>query len=223
MKVLSSLIRWFKAKDAQAADAIEQEHEVDFAKQDLESMQRDLRQVTNSMGEVKATLAGLKRDLAEKQRAIANNEGDARSLLDRGKEALAVKVCAEIEAMEAEAEVYRNSIAQQEGMLKTLESKRLQLQQAYKQAQSSLRMMKTMDAVSRASEKIATVKVGDSSSALARFKEREKRLQQRMDKAKAINEMASQDSGETLQQEIDEALGRGKGSSVLARLKKERS
>lgn len=219
MKVLSSIVRWFKAKDEAMSDAIEKEHEVAFAKQDLNAMQKDLAQVTNSMGEVKATLTGLKRDLSDKERIIKNNEDDARSLLDKGKEELALKICAEIEALEAEAEVFRNSIKQQEGMLETLDKKRKQLYQAVKQAESSLRMMKTMDAVARASEKISTVKVGDSKSALSRFKERQNRLQNRLDKAKAINEMENQQNGTSLKSEVDEALGRGKGSSVLARLR----
>jgi phage shock protein A len=219
MKVLSSIIRWFKAKDAEASEAIEQEHEVAFAKQDYEAMQKDLSQVTNSIGEVKATLAGLKRDMADKQRAVSNLESDARSLLERGKEDLATKLCAEIETIEKEIEVYRTSIAQQENMLKTLEEKREQLRQAVHQAESSLRMMQTMDSVARATEKVTSVKVGDTSSALNRFQDRQSRLQKRLDKAKAIQEMATQDAGGTLKTEVDEALGRTKGTSVLERLK----
>ena len=222
MKVLSSIVRWFKAKDSELSDSIEQEHEVAFAKQDLEAMHQDALQVTNSMGELKATLSGLKRDLAERERSITNMENDARALLDLGKEELATKICSEIEEVAAEAEVFRNSITQQEQMLKTLEKKRKQLQNAVRQAESSLRMMKTMDSVARASEKISTIKVGNTSSALSRFQERQKRLERRMDKAKAINEMASQDCGDTLKNEVDDALGRGKGSSILERLKKER-
>lgn len=223
MKVLQSIVRWFKAKDAAAAEAIECEHEVAFAKQDLENMQRDLAQVTNSVGEIKATLAGLKRELLAKERTIANLEEDAKALLDRGKEKLAMKLCADIETVEAEVEVFRNSIQQQENMLQTLGAKRRQLQDAVYQAESSLRMMETMDSVARASEKISTVRVGDSSSALSRFQNRQKRLQQRLDKAKAINELKDEDRGQSLKNEVDSALGRSKGSKVLARLQQKKN
>lgn len=223
MKILESIVRWFKATDDQLSESIEQEHEIAFAKQDLEGMEKDLAEVTNNVGEVKATLAGLKRDLNEKQRGITNSENDARSLLDKGKEELAAKLCTEIETLEGEAKVLRTSIEQQENMLKTLEEKRKKLQDAVHQAESSLRMMQTMDSVARASEKIASVKVGDTTSALGRFKDREQRLQQRMDKAKAINEMVSQESGDSLKVEVDEALGKTKGSETLARLKRERN
>ena len=46
-------------------------------------------------------------------------------------------------------------------------------------------------------------------------------MQRRLDKAKAINEMQDTDSGKALGKEVDEALGRGRGNEVLARLKKE--
>lgn len=219
MKILQTIVRWFKAKDAEMAEKIESEHEVAFAKQDLESMQRDLAKVTNSVGEVKATIAGLKRDLAEKQRMIANLEDDARALLARGKEKLAAKLCADIETLELEAEVFAQSIEQQENMLTTLEKKRRQLQEAVHQAESSLRMMETMDAVARASDKISSVKVGDTASALTRFQNRRQRLQKRLDKAKALAEIQAEERGESLKAEVDAALGRHKGARVLERLK----
>lgn len=223
MKVLASIIRWFKAKDAEVADSIEREHEVDFAKQDLEAMQKDLAQMTNGVGEVKATIAGLKRDLSDKQRMVANLEEDARALLGKGKEDLATKLCQQIEALEAEIEVYKKSVEQQESMLQTLQEKRKKLQEAVQQAESSLRMIQTMDTVARASEKISSVKIGDSSSALNRFQDRQKRVQSRLDQVKAVQEMVGEEKGEALQSEVDQALGRAKGSRVLDRLKKEKS
>lgn len=222
MKALQSLIRWFKAKDTEVSEAIEQEHEVAFARQDVEMMQKDLAQVVNSIGEVKATLAGLKRELSDKQRTMGNLESDASSLLEKGKEEVAKKVCVEIEGLEKEIEVYRHSIEQQESMLTSLDEKRKQLQEAVKQAESSLRMMQTMDAVARATEKVSTVKIGDTSSALNRFQERQGRMQKRLDKAKAISEMSAQSGEAALKSEVDEALGRSKGNSVLERLKKQK-
>ncbi len=220
MKVLQSVMRWFKAKDAKMAEAIEKENEVAFAEQDLDGMRKDFTQVSNNVGEVKASIAGLKRDLLEKKRQTENLESDARALLDKNKESLAVQLCAQIETLEQESQVYESSIAQQENMLKTLEKKRNELKAAVGQAESSLRMMQTMDSVTRASEKISSVRVGNTTSALSRFKNREKRLQSRLDKATAMNEMSVEDSGGGLKNEVDEALGRGQGSSVLARLKK---
>jgi phage shock protein A len=222
MKALASIMRWFKAKDSEVSEAIEREHEVDFAKQDLEAMQKDLAQVTNGVGEVKATIAGLKRDMGDKERMAGNLEEDARALIAKGKEELASKLCQQIEPMEAEIEVYKKTIEQQEAMLHTLQEKRSKLQEAVQQAESSLRMIQTMDTVARASEKISTVKVGESASALTRFQDRQKRVQNRLDQAKAIQEMASEDKGELLQTEVEQALGRSKGASVLERLKKEK-
>lgn len=222
MKMLGSIIRWFKAKDAAVAEKIEKEHELEFARQDLEGMQQDFAQVTNHVGEAKATIVGLKRDLAEKRRMISNLEEDGRALLERGKEELAAKICADIETLENEAKVFDESIAQQESMLQALEERRKQLKEAVYQAESSMRMMETMDSVARASEKISTVKTGDTSSALDRFRQRQSRVQNRLDKAKALAEMGSQERGETLKEEVDDALGRNKGARVLERLKQKK-
>lgn len=218
MKVLSSLFRWIKAKDSSASEAIENSNAVAFAKQDLEKMEKDRDAARDAVATIKAEVARLGRDVHNKKVAIIAKTSDAEALLAKGNEALATQVCAMIEDLEAEIAVLEKSLAQQQALCHQQEQQYHQLNQAVSDAGRSLKMMQTMESVAASTEKASSVKIGDGSSALARFKQREAAVQARLDKAQAASDL-SLPAEEKLEEQVKAVLGDVKGGTVLARLK----
>jgi len=218
MKLLTTAFRWLKAKDAEQSEAIENANAAAFAKQDLEQLEKDRDTARDAVAGIKAEAARLERDVAAKKNAVAAKTADAEALLNAGKEDLATQVCALIEDMEAEIPVLENALLQQRNLCSQQEQQYQQLNQAVSDARRSLRMMQTMEAVAASTEKAASVKIGDGSSALARFKQRESTIRLRLDKAQAASELSAP-AEQRLDDQVKSALGSGKGSSVLARLK----
>jgi len=218
MKLLTTVFRWLKAKDAEKSEAIENANAAAFAKQDLEQLEKDRDTARDAIASIKAEAARLERDVAAKRAAIAAKTADAEALLNAGKEDLATQVCALIENLEAEIPVLDNALLQQKNLCAQQEQQYQRLNQAVGDARRSLRMMQTMESVAASTEKAASVKIGDGSSALARFKQRESTIRLRLDKAQAASELATP-AEQRLDDQVKSALGAGKGSSVLARLK----
>jgi len=218
MKLLTTVFRWIKAKDAETSEAIESANAAAFAKQDLGQLEKDRDAARDAIAGIKAEVARLGRDVAAKKSAIAAKTGDAESLLAAGKEDLAAQVCALIEDMESEIPVLENALTQQRQLCDQQEQQYHQLNQAVSDARRSLRMMQTMESVAASTEKAASVKIGDGSSALARFKEREATVRLRLDKAQAASDLGVP-AEQRLDDQVQAALGSQKGASVLARLK----
>lgn len=219
MKLIASISRWMKAKDADASEKIERGQEVEFAKQDMEKMKKDLAVITSNVGTIKSTITRLRRELTEMQREKEKREKDAVALLEAGNEELAKRHAVRIEALETSIQTTEAAIDQQEGMLATQQAQRKKYMDTVGEAENSLRLMESMDAVAKSTEKITAIKVEGTSNALASFKERQKRIQQRLDKASAIQEIAEEESGDALEKETEAALGRTAGSATLERLR----
>jgi len=218
MKLLTTVFRWLKAKDAEQSEAIENANAAAFAKQDLEKLEKDRDSARDAVAGIKAEAARLERDIAAKKAAVAAKTADAEALLNAGKEDLATQVCALIEDLEAEIPVLDNALLQQRNLCDQQEQQYQRLNQAVSDARRSLRMMQTMEAVAVSTEKASSVKIGDGSSALARFKQRESTIRLRLDKAQAASELSTP-AEQRLDDQVKSALGAGKGSAVLARLK----
>ncbi len=218
MKLVTTVFRWLKAKDAEKSEAIENANAAAFAKQDLEQLEKDRDVARDAIASIKAEAARLERDVEAKKRAVAGKTADAQALLSAGKEDLATQVCALIEDMEGEIPVLENALQQQRGLCSQQEQQYQQLNQAVSDARRSLRMMQTMEAVAASTEKAASVKIGDGSSALARFKQREETIRLRLDKAQAASALSAP-AEQRLDDQVRTALGSGKGNSVLQRLK----
>ena len=218
MKLLGTVFRWIQAKDTETSEAIEDANAVAFAKQDLVQLEKDRDTARDEIASIKAEVARLERDVAAKKAAVAAKTADAQALLDAGKEDLATQICALIEDMEAELPVLEGALAQQLNLCSQQETQYHQLNQAASDARRSLKMMQTMEAVAASTEKAASVKIGDGSSALTRFKKRESTIRLRLDKAQAASEL-SLPVEQRLEDQVKDALGTRKGSSVLARLK----
>jgi len=218
MKLLTTVFRWLKAKDAEQSEAIENANAASFAKQDLEQLEKDRDVARDAVASIKAEAARLERDVEAKKSAVAAKTSDAKALLESGNEELAAKVCALIEGMEGEIPVLEAALQQQQTLCSQQEQQYQRLNQAVSDARRSLRMMQTMEAVAASTEKAASIKIGDGSSALSRFKQREAVIRQRLDKAQAASDLGTPVE-QRLEQQVESALGTGQGASVLARLK----
>lgn len=218
MKVLASVFRWIKAQDAEKSEAIERANAVAFAKQDLEQLEKDRDAARDAVATIKAEMAQLERDVRDKRAAIAAKTADAEALLGRGEEELAARLCGLIEDMEAELPVLEAALERQRELCAQQEAQYQQLNQALAEARRSLKMMQTMEAVARSTEKASSVKIGDGSSALSRFKQREAAVRLRLDKAQAASAL-NVPAERRLEDEVRSKLGGGKGSAVLERLK----
>jgi len=219
MKILSSIKRWIVAKDSEVSDGIERGHEVQFAKQDLDNMKKDLGLLVSNVGTIKTNITKLKRERSEMQEESEQHERDAVLLLKAGREELAERHAGKIESLETGIKNLESSITQQEALLKTQQAQREKLRTSVDEAENSLRMMESMNAVAKSTEKISSVKIPGTDSALARFKERQARIQERLDKAQAIQETLEENASSSLDKETAEVLGKTGGSEVLARLK----
>lgn len=178
-------------------------------------MQKDYQVTIGNVGKVKARVLALDRDIKTEEEEVKQRTADAETLLGQGKEALATRICAKIEAKQQEVDTFKGARKQQKDMLTGLEKTRDQIKDAVDEATNQLKMMKTMQDVTKANESLATVSVSGSKSALASFQERKNKLQARMDESRLINEQQT----DSLEDEIDQALDRSKGSDLLAKLK----
>ncbi|MFQ5647121.1 MAG: PspA/IM30 family protein [bacterium] len=220
MKLLGSIQRWLTAKDSEYSEKIEKGHEVDFAKQDLEKMRQDMSQITKNLGTIKSTIVRLRRESAEYTAAREQHERDALSLMQAGKEGLAQKHAAKIALLEENIGTLAVSIKQQEGLLEGQKSQRDKFAKAISEAENSMKLMESMNAVAQATEKITSVKLPGTTNALASFKDRQRRIQTRLDQAKSLQEYTEESSeGDMLEKETARALGNSKGNEVLARLR----
>jgi len=218
MNVLTSAFKWIKAQSTQAAESIENANAVAFAKQDLERLEKDRDGARDAIAGIKAEVVRLERELNEKKAVVTAKTADAETLLSRGNEDLAKQVCAMIEDVEREISVLEQALDQQKQLASQQEGQYQQLNRAVSDARRSLKMTQTMQAVAASTEKASSVKIGDGSSALARFKKREESVRMRLDKAQAASSL-SVPSEQRLDDQVKAALGSGRGASVLARLK----
>lgn len=213
MKLFKSLVSWGKAKDTELANKLEEKHEVEFAQQDLEAMERDLAAAIKALGDIKARLMGMERDIKEKETEITDRTDKARQLKGKEMTDLALKQCAIIEDVTATVEVLRNSYTDLKAHYETQLENKNKLQSSVEEARRSIKLMKTMRDVAQSNESLTTIKVGGASSALEKFQARKKRLQERLDSSKAI--LDEQSSGDRLDEETEKALGNQKGSSLF--------
>jgi len=213
MKLFKSLVAWGKAKDTELANKLEEKHEVEFAEQDLENMEKDLSAAIKALGDIKARLMGMERDIKEKETEIADRTEKARQLKAKDMMDLAMKQCAIIEDVTATVEVLRNSYTDLKAHYETQLENKNKLQSSVEEGRRSIKLMKTMRDVAQSNESLTTIKVGGASSALEKFQARKKRLQERLDSSKAI--LDEQSTGDRLDEETEKALGNQKGSSLF--------
>jgi phage shock protein A len=213
-KAFKSLLR---AKDRQAADKIESGNVVEFAKNDMEDMQHDLRTVQENVGHIKARIAGLNDDMKVIQEQIDNDTTKAEALMAKGNEDLAQKLCAEVETLTLKLTINKQALDQQNALLKQHEESKSTLEDNIRQCENDLEIMKTQKEVTDANQTLVKVDAGASGSAVQKFAERRKKLNEQLRVSAAMVEETK--APESLSKQADKALGTSPGSALFAKLK----
>lgn len=223
MKVFGAINKWFKAKDQEAAQKIEDSNIVAFAQQDLEQLRAEYNKAVTNCGNIKARMMSLQDEIKEKSEDIQQRTTDAEKLLELGKEELATKQGAVVEGMEKEVTVLKDALAQQEALYVEQEKNKKELLDKLNECETSLKVMKTMDDVQKSNEALTTVDVSSGKSALASFEAREKRMKDKLNASKAIREEQQNGTVKSLDEQTAEALGNKPGSDFIAKLKAKKS
>jgi len=214
--LIKNLGRAGDAKAQKAADEIDSKNSVEFAKQDIGRMKKDLATCNENIGTIKGELAILKDKIKGIKLEIKKHDEDAKALADTN-EALAVKHCEASESMESQLEPLEIARKTQEDLLADQIKTKEELKSAVQQAEADMVTLKAMNDAANANEKLAKINVGSSTSALSEFQRRKEEAKKRLIRAQAIKEESS--GGDSLQEETNAALGLSGGASRLARLK----
>ena len=206
MGLFKTLLKLGKAKSDEAAENIENKNMVSFAKQDITNMEEDLRKARLGLGTVKAKVMGLERDIKAKNQEITERTATVKQLKEAGKVELAKKIWEVVAGLKDEVVVLEGSLTQFQTNYKQQQSNVDKLESNFGQAKRSLQMMKTMDEVKKSNESLSNIDTTGSATSLSRFQERQKKMQEELDKSTAILD-ASQDSSEDLDAQAAAALG----------------
>lgn len=196
------------AKQAEAAEKIEDKNRVAFAKQDIEAVEKQLREARLAVGNMKGRLMGLDRQFKEKKDEAFSREEKAKALKAAEKTDLAMQQWnLRCELME-EAETLQKSRDQLQGTYEKQKANVMELESNLNAMKRSLDRMKTMEEVKKSNETLSAVDTSGSKSALERFKERERKSQQDLDTSTALME-ESADATESLDDATEKALSGG--------------
>jgi phage shock protein A len=220
MALLGALKGFFRVTDRKAAESLENSDPVEFAKNDMEDMKHDMQTVMENLGHIKARMSQLTDDMKDLQDQINNDTNKAQALIAKHTDAtdkLAEQLCKEVEGFQAKLDVLKGAMTQQEGLLTQFEDSKAALEDHMRECQNDLEIMKTQQAVTDANKSLVNVDTGKSGSAVQRFKERRRKLDEQL---RVSSEMVKQaEPSKSLAQQADEALGKTKGSALFASLK----
>ena len=221
MDLLKTLGGWFRARDRQASEKLEQTNIVEFAKNDLEDMNKDLKTVHENIGHIKARIAQYQDDIKELESQIANNTSKAEQLLAKGDpklEELAKQMCTQVESLDQKLAMNKQALEQQEALLIKQRETETSLEEHIQECTNELELMKTQKEVTDANKSLVNVSADASGSAVDKFKARRRKLQEELRVSSAMVE-ETQDHAKTLEEKADAALGIGKGSALFEKLK----
>lgn len=209
-------------KADQAAQAIEDSNPIGYAEDDLKNIRADLVTAQGNVAKMKATEMQVKREIKEledKLKARRTVGSDLKAAVeggDKSKQALLMKVVEDIKSIGDELEPLKASLKQTQIHLKQQEENVEKLRKGKEEAERDLRSMKAMEQVTKSTEALATVNTANTESSLAKFKDRKTKMQMRLDEANALNE--AQSGGDTLDAEIEKAMGNSANDDILASL-----
>lgn len=217
--LFGNIVKLGSAKMQDAADTIDKEHSVDFAKQDIEKMEEDLLKANDNIGEIKGQIAVGEDKIKMIKAKIKKHDEDAKKLKELGDKKsmdLAIQHCDQAELLESQLVPLEEALKQQKQLLEEQTSSRNELKHNVDMAKAQLVTLKAMEDAASANEKMASISISSGKSALAKFKEREEAMKARLVKSRAIKEESSSDS--SLDAATEKALGESGGSSRLTRL-----
>lgn len=200
-------------KADQAAQAIEDADPILFAEQDIKKMSDELKVAQSNVAKMKASKMQIERDMKELQDELKTRKEQGSQLKQAGKTAPLTKVVERIGLLMDELAPLESSLKTTKGYLKQHEDNTIKLKSAVDEATRDLRSLKAMAQVTKSTEALAEVSTAGADSALAKFKERKRKQQNRLDEATAL--METQNAGDDLDEDIDKALGNSKQKDIL--------
>jgi phage shock protein A len=219
MALLKTLGGWFRAKDRVASEKIEDSNIVEFAKNDLEDMEKDYTAVEENIGHIKARISQLNGEIKDINDQISVNTNKATQLVAKKTpeaDSLAQQICGAIEALEKKLEINKQALAQQEGLLTQQEEVKNTLEEHMQECKNELEIMKTQKDVTEGNQTLVDVNAHGSS--VERFKERRKKLEEKLAFSSAMVKQ-TQEHSVSLAEKADKVLGTSKGSALFEKLK----
>jgi phage shock protein A len=196
MGLFGTLLNLGKAKMGEAEEKIEDKNRIAFAKQDIEKAEEELRQARVGLAQTKAAVMGNQRKIKAKEEEIADRTEKAKKLKAANNMELAKKQWSIKCELDQELETLQKSLAQYEGIYKKQESNVAKMSDNLSNMKRFLDRMKTMEEVKKSNNAIAEINTDSSQSAVAKFKEREAKMQAELDASTALAEGASDPAGD---------------------------
>lgn len=208
MGIFGTLFNLGKAKMSEAEEKIEDKNRIIFAFQDIETAEEDLRKSRVSLAQTKAAMMGFERKLKAKKEEIIDRTSKTKKLkaaeqIDLAKQQWEIKCELETEltTLEGSYEQYKTIYSKQETNVKTLGDNLANMKR-------TLDRMKTMEEVKNSNNAIAEINTDSSKSAVAKFREREEKMQKELDASTALADESKDTTGD-LDTETAKALGGG--------------
>lgn len=217
-KFFKNLFRSADAKIDAAAEKIEADNAVEFGKQDIEAMEKEVQKATVNISEIKSEIITLEEQIKDIDERVAKHEADAKELDAAGNEELAVKNCEAADRLEDQKESLTEALTLQKELLEDQMEARDELKQAVQDAKSDLVSIKAMNDVAKTNAKLSEINTEGGTNALANFKARKEAAKKKMNKAKVLKEESG--NGASLEAQTAKALKKNAGSSRLDRLRK---
>lgn len=220
--IFGTLKKKAEIESDKAAQKIEDSDPVGFAENDLKGIKKDLNTAQSNVAKMMAQENDIKDQISDLKSELESRTASGRKLKkqfedgDEGKKALLDKVIAKIRSIKEELEPLEESLAEIQGHRAKHEANVEKLRKGKEDAERDIRSMKAMEQVTKSTEALAEINVGNSESKLASFKDRKKKMKMRLNEASALNDI--QNSGDNLDAELDAALGDSVNDSIYDEL-----
>jgi phage shock protein A len=223
MGFFSRLFRLGAASANEVLEKMESGREVELTKGDIKKLKEDEGRVLEGLAEIKASIVALERDIKAAKARKDSYENNALALLQKDAEdssGLAQQNAMEAEREEENIRVLNEQLIDQTKLEMETRSNLKTIQDSLRSADNDLKLMQSMSAARRSSEKARTGMQGmGKSNALERIQERKKTLTHDLEKARALQEISKEGSTDALEEATHKALSEGAGVKKLAQIK----
>ncbi len=227
--LFSRILRLGKAQAHAAVDKFEDP--IKMTEQGIRELKKDLEESMKSLAQVKSIAIRMRNDAENKKKLAADYERKAMALLQKAQqgslemadaERLASEVLARKEDVATEALRLSKEVTSQEGMILQLQRNVDKLRTTVQRYETDLVTLRARAKTASATRKLnAQIAMADSGSTIAMLEKMRDKVEEDESLAKAYGEMA--DSGQSVDEEINKALGEGSSmpgvSDSLAALK----
>jgi len=227
--LFSRILRLGKAQAHAAVDKFEDP--IKMTEQGIRELKKDLEESMRSLAQVKSIAIRMRNDAENKKKLAADYESKAMALLQKAQqgslemadaERLASEVLARKEDAATEALRLSKEVTSQESMILQLQRNVDKLRTTVQRYETDLVTLRARAKTASATRKLnAQIAMADSNSTIAMLEKMRDKVEEDESLAKAYGEMA--DSGQSVDEEINKALGEGSSmpgvSDSLAALK----